>query len=474
MGFLSKLLKSNSPTADDAEPEPTASASADASAPAPAPPELIATPVMMPAYVPPDARPTPTDIYDRPTMRQLEPVVVEERPTVVQPAAAVASLAKESAAAPPSTPNPPLPRPPRPIARAEPRPDSPSGDRPATLPMSAPEAKPRTRAATDGAKVVARAEAGRRAPLAGKLKVDLTDVRALFGQLATNHMRQVRDFLIELRWGPTSASWVAICAPAVESLRDAAEKLEFADLAMGLRDFAGAMYALDLTTTSSIEGAGRERILAAYAALEAVLPETFALDGARSQREAAILHALLSQIPEVHKVTIDKLYAAGLTTLETMLLARTEDLVATTGIPEVLADRIVERFRRYRQEMASAVVDESRAGERSAIASLVAELRRQNDEFDQAAAGWTNEAIQRKKDILVARAQTMLAIDLHLARLGEIALVRELERLPFSRKVSELDAFLAAASAKYAAPLRSAAEGAPAEPPTAGKARPRR
>jgi hypothetical protein len=39
----------------------------------------------------------------------------------------------------------------------------------------------------------------------------------------------------------------------------------------------------------------------------------------------------------------------------------------------------------------------------------------------------------------------MLAIDLQLARLGEIALVRELERLPFARKLVRMEEFLAGA-----------------------------
>ena len=275
-------------------------------------------------------------------------------------------------------------------------------------------------------------------------------MRALFGELATNHMRQVRDFMIELRWGPTPSTWVAVCEPSVESLRSAAEKVEFDDLASGLGAFAAAMRAVDVTTTTIIEGAAREGILDAHATLAGILPDTFALDGDRSQREAAILHALLAQIPDVRKVTIDKLYAAGLTTLETMLLATVEDLVATTDIPELIAQRIVERFQRYREEMANIAVDETRAHERARIGELVEQLRRQNDEFERAATAWTEDAIQRKKDALLARGQTMLAIDLQLARLGEVALVRELERLPYARKVPRLDVFLAEADRTYA------------------------
>ena len=296
----------------------------------------------------------------------------------------------------------------------------------------------------------------------GTLETDLSGVRALFGELATNHMRQVRDFMIELRWGATPSTWVAVCEPSVESLRDAAEKIEFTPLADGLRELEVAMRAVDITTTTMIEGPARDRLLAAHDTLVGVLPETFALDGDRSQREAAILHALLAQIPDVRKVTIDKLYRAGLTTRETMLLATVEELIATTDIPEIIAQRIVERFQRYREEMASVAVDETRAHERARIGELVEQLRRQNDEFEQAATAWTEDAIQRKKDALLARAQTMLAVDLQLARLGEVALVRELERLPYARKVMKLDAFLAEADSAYAAPLGAATSRAAA------------
>ena len=59
-------------------------------------------------------------------------------------------------------------------------------------------------------------------------------------------------------------------------------------------------------------------------------------------------------------------------------------------------------------------------------------------------------AVQVEALLFLARGQTMLEIDLQLARLGEIALVRELERLPFTRKLLALDAFLAEADTQYA------------------------
>lgn len=63
---------------------------------------------------------------------------------------------------------------------------------------------------------------------------DLAEVRSLFAQLAVNHVRQVRDFMIDLRWRDATLEWVGICEPALRSLRRAADKLE-------LRELCGAL-----------------------------------------------------------------------------------------------------------------------------------------------------------------------------------------------------------------------------------------
>ena len=52
----------------------------------------------------------------------------------------------------------------------------------------------------------------------------------------------------------------------------------------------------------------------------------------RSLGEAIIVHALLRQIPDVGKVTLDKVYAAGLGALDLMILAKADDVASATGI----------------------------------------------------------------------------------------------------------------------------------------------
>jgi hypothetical protein len=280
---------------------------------------------------------------------------------------------------------------------------------------------------------------------------DLAEVRVLFAQLAANHVRQVRDFMIDLRWSEPTTDWLPICEPALRSLRRAADKLELTDLCESLDRFSTTLGETIASGAKTIAGGSRETLLARYDELSRLMPQAFALDLDRTQREAAILQSLLLQVPEVKKVTLDRMYAAGLTTLEAMFLANPGDIAATTGIAEPLARRIVERFRAYREQVKATVPDATRARDRERIAELTARLRRENDDYERAAASWTREASDQKKELRKVREQTLLDIQVALARLGEVDRLGQLERLPFEKKLAHLESFLEEARDKYVA-----------------------
>jgi hypothetical protein len=280
---------------------------------------------------------------------------------------------------------------------------------------------------------------------------DLAEVRMLFAQLAANHVRQVRDFMIDLRWSEPTTDWLPICEPALRSLRRAADKLELTDLCEALDRFSATLAEVLASGVKAIAGTSRDGLLARYDELSRLMPQAFALDLDRTQREAAILQSLLLQVPEVKKVTLDRMYAAGLTTLEAMFLATPGDITATTGIAEPLARQIVERFRAYREQVKATVPDATRARDREHIAELTARLRRENEEYEQAAASWTREASDQKKELRKAREQTLLDIQVALARLGEVERLTQLERLPFEKKLAHLESFLEEARDKYVA-----------------------
>jgi hypothetical protein len=286
-------------------------------------------------------------------------------------------------------------------------------------------------------------------------ETDLAEVQELFGQLAASHVRQVRDFVIDLRVSDAPAHWIAVCEPALRSLRCAADRLELRELCEALDGFSDALVTAGARAeASSIDGEWRAGLLSRYDSLVALMPQAFALDGDLSQRDGIIVQSLLLQVPGVRKVTLDKLYAAGLMTLEAMTLATPDDVASTTGLPTSLARSVVERFRRYREQVRTAVPDATRAHEREQIARLTAELRRQHYEYEFASQGWSREADEKRRQLRRARVQTLLDIQVELGRLGEVERLKEIERLPFERKIAVLESFLEDARETYATSAR--------------------
>jgi hypothetical protein len=261
----------------------------------------------------------------------------------------------------------------------------------------------------------------------------------------------VRDFLIDLKWAEASRDWISICEPAVRSLHRAAEKLELTDLRAALETFSEALGAAAADGAPTLEGAPRDALLAAYDKLIEVMPKAFALDMDRTQRESVIVQSLLLQVPEVRKVTIDKLYAAGLNSLSVLVSARTDDLAAAAGIAPRLAERIVEKFQMYRHDLHAVSPDATRAQERAAIEALVTELTQQHEEFERASSSWSAEATKDKQRLRQARHKTLMQISVLLARLGEVGRLHEIEKLPFERKLERLRTYLKDAQEKYVA-----------------------
>ena len=286
-------------------------------------------------------------------------------------------------------------------------------------------------------------------------ETELAELHKLFAELVPNHLGQVRDFMMDLRWGHAGIAWIEICEPAVASLRIAAEKLEFLALSSALDDFSEALRAARVAGPRTIEGSWRQAVLVRHAALTALLPQAFAFDGDRNRREAIILQSLLAQIPDMQKLIIDKLYAAGMTSLETMLLTTTDDVAATTGIHRPMAERIVQRFHTYRNELATTAPDPARSRERERIRQLLAQVRLQQADFELVRDGWTSDASTRKRQLRRERTQTMLDINVLLARLGEIELLHELERFSTERRLERIDTFLEMAKEKYGAQAKA-------------------
>jgi hypothetical protein len=283
----------------------------------------------------------------------------------------------------------------------------------------------------------------------GTGEFDLGPVRELFAELAANHMRHVRDFMIDVKWGQVTRDWIDICVPPVRTLRRAAEHLELAELAGALEKVGAELAAANAVGGQLLDVEEKQRLLDAYEELVAILPQAFALDRDKTQREAVIVQALLLQVPDVRKVTIDKMRAAGLTSLTLLFDANAEDIAHVAGIPEALAERIVARVQAYRAELRALSPQDARASEREKLAGLHGRLKEHHDAYELAANGWSAEAKAKKRDHFLAREETWLEISVLLARFGEVDRLRGIEKVPFATRISQLYAYLEEARNRY-------------------------
>ena len=167
---------------------------------------------------------------------------------------------------------------------------------------------------------------------AARHEADMDEVRELFAGIAVAYARPLRDFMIEVAWGEPTKEWLDVALPATAALRRAAAAVELPALDAALEGYAAA---LELAVgEASIHREVREMLAGAYARLVEAMPSVFALEGERGRREPIIVRSLLMQVPGVHKVAVDKLYAAGVNGLDVFYAARPRELAEATGLDE--------------------------------------------------------------------------------------------------------------------------------------------
>lgn len=289
-------------------------------------------------------------------------------------------------------------------------------------------------------------------PEVGRLELDLGPVRELFSELAANHMRHVRDFMIDVKWGEVTRDWINICVPPVRTLRRAADRLELKELEVSLGRLGAELEKANAAGGQMLDGTEKQRLLEAYSSLVDIMPQAFALDRDKTQREAVIVQALLLQIPEVRKVTIDKLHAAGLMSLTILFEANANDISHVAGIQHEVATRIVERVDAYRNELKASSPTDARAAERERLAQLATELKNHHEGYEKAANGWGADSKKQKREHFLGREEAWLEISVLLARFGEVDRLQGIEKVPFAQRIAQLSDYLEEAADKYRSP----------------------
>jgi hypothetical protein len=276
---------------------------------------------------------------------------------------------------------------------------------------------------------------------------DREETRTLFGQIAVNYIRPVKQFMFELQRGTASVDWISICLPAVSGMLASMTKMELREEAEVLEIYKTYLEELQRRDIRIIDGEYKKVALDLYSHLEEILPETFVIGDEGVQREGIIILSLLKQIPDVGKVTLDKMFAAGLSSLEMLFLATPNDLARTTGMPLRIAEKICEKLTSHKEEMANRPVEEDQSAILDMLDELVGELKMYHEYYEElVSTGWNDPDFnQKKKNYRKARQEASLKINVLLAELGEVDMVEQMEKLPFDRRIDDLREFLSSA-----------------------------
>ena len=271
---------------------------------------------------------------------------------------------------------------------------------------------------------------------------DLAAVRDVFNDIAVVHVSQVRDVMLELRFGDADPAWLESTKPALRSLRAMAEQMELIELCGALDTFCVAVDGA-VANRARISDEDKADLLTRYQALSDLIPQAFELDAERDRREPIIVEALLYQIDGVEKPIIDRLFAVGLNRLDALLRVNHDDLVAMAGLRPEVAASIVEQFRTYRATADAAVSTRDPAAERRSLGDLVIMLSILQDDFVRASDDWSADARARKRSLRKEREQTFQRIRVSLVRLGDRDQLSKLERLPFNERITALERYVA-------------------------------
>ena len=305
------------------------------------------------------------------------------------------------------------------------------------------------------------------APAQGHGKSTASDEAALretFEELAVSHVTPIRNAMMEVRFGEAQASWLELGRPALKSLRTMASEVGHAALVAAVDGFVGAVQTvLEPGQPAEVTGPSRETLLAAYAPLASCLPRAFALEGERDRREPIVVRALLEQVAGFEPLMIDKLMAAGLGTLAQLFAARADEIAAVTGIPDAIAAAVAERIQAFHRSTPAALATVDPTATIRELDKYVEQLRVEHAAFEEAARGWTASDRAAKKDLRQRRQSTFLQVTIALVRLSEIDAALRLPKLPFARRIDDLDRIVAT----RAAAIRAQPTPAPAPFPEA-------
>ena len=268
-------------------------------------------------------------------------------------------------------------------------------------------------------------------------------VQELFIQIAASYASPLKSFMFELQRGTASKDEIELCRPVLDGIRGAVEIMNLPQTVQRISDLDDALLLALGSKERLVNSDIRRRILSSYEALERIMPEAFRLGDEGQKREDIIIKSLLRQIPGLGCVTLEKLYKAGLGSLDALFLANKDDLAAATGVSGRMCGLICDKVARHRQALATLTTDASQFW-RGRLAAVTNRLR---DEIEAERSPNGPRALPRSEEQHRRHQRQLyfLEITVILAEIGELNLLSRMHKLSFKRRIEILDEYLTSA-----------------------------
>jgi hypothetical protein len=271
---------------------------------------------------------------------------------------------------------------------------------------------------------------------------DAGDQRAVadtFADIAKVHAHPLRELMFQLSVGRTPRQWAATCRPVLKPLFDAATQIGLLELVGGLGAFDAALERAAAEPHAFIGDSAAEALTGAYERLRKQMPDAFMLPDRADHRRMILLESLLLQIPDMHRRTLAKLYAAGLSSLGQLGTAKPEEIAVVAGIDRALAQTVVDHIQRFDQERSRMDPTTLRSHVPERLRALATRLSRLQTEFEQAEE---DDSVARKREARRNREAAVLELDLVFAEVGDVDVIEELKRCPVRGKIQRVESYL--------------------------------
>lgn len=271
---------------------------------------------------------------------------------------------------------------------------------------------------------------------------DASDHKAVadtFADIAKVHAQPLRELMFQISVGRTPRQWASACRPVLRPLFDAATQIGMLELVGGLGAFDAALERAAAEPNAFVSDGAADAMKAAYERLRKQMPDAFMPPDRADNRRMILLEALLLQVPDMHRRTLAKLYAAGLSTLSQLASANAEEIAVVAGVDRKLAEAVVVHVQRFEQERSRVDPTALRAQLQERLKSIIERLSKLQDEFEAAEEG---DSPARKRTSRRDREAAVLELDVIFAEAGDVDLIEELKRCPVRGKIERITSYL--------------------------------